>query len=131
MKLTLVSKKIHSASLENIQVEPVKKPVKANVSLTNEIYANTKDSRLFRIRYISSITVEGVAKLNISYDFDFKADVDFTGETASSIEVRSIAPAMAYPYIKSYAELMISMSGLGDFNLPYFDFIDDPFDKPE
>ncbi|EKK7715975.1 hypothetical protein PO816_002876 [Cronobacter dublinensis] len=131
MNLNIISKKIHTVSLEEIQSDSNKKPIKADVSLTNEIYANTKQSNIFRIRYKVSITIESKAKVELAYDFDFKSDEEFTNETANSLGVRAVAPSLAYPYIKAYAEQLISMSGLGNYNLPYFDFITDPFDKPE
>ncbi|HCB2882995.1 TPA: hypothetical protein SCR51_001259 [Citrobacter freundii] len=131
MKLNLVSKKVHRASLEAIQGEPPKKKNKANVTISNEIYGNAKDPNLVRIRYAVAVIIDNVTKLDIDYDFDFKTDSEITSEFANSIEVRSSAPSLAYPYIKSYAEQLISLSGLGYYNLPYFDFISDPFDKSE
>ena len=129
MKLNLVSKKVHKATLEMIQGDSGKKKAKANVTISTEFYGNTKDQNLFRIRYEVEVTIENVVKVDISYDFDFTTDSEVSSELFASFEVRSIAPSLAYPYIKSYAEQLISMSGLGSFNLPYIKFTEEPFEE--
>lgn len=131
MTLNLVSKKVHKANLEMIQGDHGKKKAKANVTISNEFYGNTKDQRLFRIRYEVEVTIENVVKVDISYDFDFTTDFEVSSELLASLEVRSIAPSLAYPYIKSYAEQLISMSGLGYYDLPYINFSEEPFEEPE
>lgn len=129
MKIELIGKKVESLVLNPLEGKSAeKKPMKATVTLNNEIYSNVKDVKLFRVRYFVTITIEARLKMEIIYDFDFKSDEDFSDDKAKSIEVRSVAPSMAYPYIKIYAEQIILMSNLGSFNLPYFDFVDSPME---
>ncbi|AWO80688.1 hypothetical protein [Serratia marcescens] len=129
MKIELIGKKVAELSLQPLEGESSsKKTMTAKVTLKNELYSNVKDTKLFRVRYHVQVSIETRLKIEITYDFDFKADADFSEEVAKSEEVRSLVPSMAYPYIKSYSEQLISMSGLGHFNLPYFDFFSDPLE---
>ena len=130
MKIELIGKKVVNLAMNQLDGEDssVKKSMTANVTLNNELYSNVKDLKIFRVRYHAVVTIEGRVKLEITYDFDFRSEEDFTDDTAKSYEVRSIVPSMAYPYIKTYAEHLILMSNLGSFNLPYFDFFGVPME---
>ncbi|HGF3846962.1 TPA: hypothetical protein ACF4OU_002214 [Escherichia coli] len=129
MKIELISKKVERLVMKQLEVDlAAKKNLNATVNLNNELYTNVKDSKLFRVRYFTSITIEGRLEMDITYDFDFRSEDDFSHEMAKSHEIRSIAPTMAYPYIKTYAEQIILMSNLGRFNLPYFDFLTNPME---
>ncbi|WP_112048751.1 hypothetical protein, partial [Escherichia coli] len=120
MKIELISKKVERLVMTRLEGDSTaKKAIKTTVNLNNELYTNVKDSKLFRVRYFASVTIEGRLEMDITYDFDFRSEDDFSHEMAKSYEVRSIAPNMAYPYIKTYAEQIILMSNLGRFTLPY------------
>ncbi|HBR6996826.1 TPA: hypothetical protein L9217_000800 [Klebsiella aerogenes] len=129
MKIELINKKVESLVMKPLESDSAaKKTMSATVKLNNELYSNVKDSKLFRVRYFASVTIEGRLEMDITYDFDFQSEDDFSNEMAKSHEIRSIVPTMAYPYIKTYAEQIILMSNLGRFNLPYFDFFASPME---
>lgn len=132
MKIELIGKKVAELSLHPVEGEASsKKTTNAKVTLQNELYTNTKDAKLFRARYTVSISIESRFNIELKYDFDFKNDMDFSEEVAKSQELKSKVPSMVYPYIKTYAEQLISMSGLGSFNLPHFDFFEEPLEVTE
>ncbi|ENT4823011.1 hypothetical protein ACFFX4_004669 [Citrobacter farmeri] len=127
----MIGKKIESLSLKTQSSESsTKKKPSVKVKVNSEMYSNIKDSKLFRVRYSVDVDIESRLKIYLTYDFDFQSEEDFSEEVAKSKEVRTLVPSMSYPYIKSYAEYLISMSGLGNFNLPYFDFFSAPL-EPE
>ncbi|MGG8006367.1 hypothetical protein PGN76_15535 [Klebsiella aerogenes] len=129
MKIELINKKVESLVMKPLEGDSAaKKTMSATVKLNNELYSNVKDSKLFRVRYFASVTIEGRLEMDITYDFDFQSEDDFSNEMAKSHEIRSVVPTMAYPYIKTYAEQIILMSNLGRFNLPYFDFFASPME---
>lgn len=128
MKIELIGKKVASLTLQPLEGDSSKKTMTAKVTLNNELYSNVKDSKVFRVRYHALVTIESRLQIELTYDFDFKSEEDFLEEVAKSDEVRTSVPSMAYPYIKGYAEQLISMSGLGNYNLPYFDFISEPLE---
>ncbi|EKL0720020.1 hypothetical protein FP371_13875 [Citrobacter freundii] len=129
MKIKLINKKVESLVMKPLEGEhTTKKGTNSTVKLNNELYSNVKDSKLFRVRYFASITIEGRLEMDITYDFDFQSEDDFSLEMAKSHELRSIVPTMAYPYIKTYAEQIILMSNIGKFDLPYFDFFASPME---
>lgn len=132
MKIELIGKKVAELSLQPIEGESsAKKAMTAKVTLNNELYSNVKDAKLFRVRYHVQVTIETRLQIDLTYDFDFKSDADFSEEVAKTLEMRTLVPSMAYPYIKSYSEQLISMSGLGNFNLPYFNFFSEPLEPNE
>ncbi|HFW4698033.1 TPA: hypothetical protein ACIBSJ_002367 [Salmonella enterica subsp. enterica serovar Mississippi] len=127
MKIELINNKVESLVMKPLEGEPAaKKTMNSTVKLNNELYSNVKDAKLFRVRYFASVTIEDKLEMEITYDFDFKSEDDFSLEMAKSHELRSIVPTMAYPYIKTYAEQIILMSNIGKYNLPYFDFFAGP-----
>ncbi|HFU3987673.1 TPA: hypothetical protein ACH5XP_001822 [Klebsiella pneumoniae] len=129
MKIELINKKVESLVMTPLEgASSGKKKMKATVTLNNELYSNVKDAKLFRVRYFAYVTIEERLKMEITYDFDFRSEEDFSDDTAKSPEVRSLVPSIAYPYIKGYAEQIIHMSNLGSFNLPYFDFFTSPME---
>ena len=129
MKIELINKKVESLVMTPLEgASSGKKTMKDTVTLNNEMYSNVKDAKLFRVRYFAYVTIEERLKMEITYDFDFRSEEDFSDDTAKSPEVRSLVPSIAYPYIKGYAEQIIHMSNLGSFNLPYFDFFTSPME---
>lgn len=129
MKIELIGKKVVSLTMKPLEGHAAdKKTMTAKVTLNNELYSNVKDAKLFRVKYHVIVTIEARLEIELTYDFDFKAEEDFSEDTGKSYEVRSIAPSMAYPYIKTYVEQLTLMSNLGSFNLPYFDFFSNPIE---
>lgn len=129
MKIELIGKRVvHLVVKQLDSAETDKKSKTAKVTLNNELYSNVKDEKLFRVRYHVVVTIESRLQMEITYDFDFRSEVEFSEDTAKSHEIRSIVPSMAYPYIKTYAEQLMLMSNLGSFNLPYFDFFGNPME---
>lgn len=131
MKIQLVTKLVHKASIEAIESKinnPKDKQVKVHVRLENLLFENVNDNKSFKVRYIASITLENRVNLNIEYDFHFNGSEEITEDIVKSPVFKSDIPSMAYPYLKVYAESLINMSGIGNYFLPYFDFYANPFE---
>ncbi|MEB4673208.1 hypothetical protein MXL54_00260 [Enterobacteriaceae bacterium G50] len=129
MKIELIGKRIVNIALNQIDgTDTDKKSKTAKVTLNNELYSNVKDEKLFRVRYHVVVIIESRLQIEITYDFDFRSEVEFSEDLAKSHEIRTIVPSMAYPYIKTFAEQLMLLSNLGSFNLPYFDFFSSPME---
>lgn len=129
MKIELIGKRVTSLAMAPIEGKATaKKTMTAKVTLNNEIYSNVKDSKLFRVKYHVIVMVEDWFKIELNYEFDFKSEEDFSWEIVKSHEVRSVVPSIAYPYIKTYAEQLMVISNIGNFNLPYIDFFGNPME---
>jgi|GEM_PF-1633106 len=125
MKIELIGKRVVNLTLNQIDGDKkAEKSTAAKVTLDSQLFANVKDTKLFRVKYHSITTIEARLQVELTYEFDFKSNEDFSEETAKSYEVISLVPSMAYPYIKTYVEQVLVMSNLGSFQLPYFDFFD-------
>ncbi|EMK2611578.1 hypothetical protein V8U19_002324 [Citrobacter freundii] len=133
MKITPLGNKVYTISLSpKPQSEAPKKGKKGQNSenvtlkLDNELFLNKTDTKLFRSRYKILVSIDGRVDIDLVYDFDFKADEDVDTSLAKSIIIRSQAPTYAYPYIKSYLEHFLMMSGYGRAQLPFIDFLESP-----
>ena len=134
MKITLLSRRVHRISLETkAALDATKKNKKeqksnsAKLKMNNELYLNKKNSKLFRVRYLVDISISNGVDIDIVYDFDFRSEEDDVDQSlAKSLVVRSQVPNLVYPYIKSYIEHFLVMSGHGSIPLPYVDFIENP-----
>ncbi|STW38534.1 Uncharacterised protein [Klebsiella pneumoniae] len=71
--------------------------MKATVTLNNELYSNVKDAKLFRVRYFAYVTIEERLKMEITYDFDFRSEEDFSDDTAKSPEVKVLSAINSLP----------------------------------
>ncbi|WP_299996917.1 protein-export chaperone SecB [uncultured Cedecea sp.] len=125
--ITLQNRQVQNLSLEKNHKEKNKdNKVKTNIS--SQLFTNVKDNSLFRVRYVVKITANGYVDVDLSYDFDFKTTDIVDEEFTKSLVVRSEAPSLAYPYIKTYIESVCQLSGYGTLNLPYADFTKEPLD---
>lgn len=135
MKIKIARKTVAELKITQIKSSKPEKKEKSEtlkITINNQLFLNTKNSKLFRIRYLVNLTLENNATFDLVYDFDFSADEDVEAETLGhTTDVRSHAPAMAWPYIKGYLENITAMSGLGSINLPFFDFIAEPLEVAE
>ena len=133
MKITPIGSKVHKVILTpKEQTESPKKGKKdtkntnATLKLDNELYLNKNNSKLFRARYKIHVEIEDSAEIDVIYDFDFKSDTDVDQSLVSSMVIRSQVPTLVYPYIKTYLEQFLLMSGYGSIPLPYVDFAQNP-----
>ncbi|AYY32885.1 TPA: hypothetical protein UL433_004962 [Klebsiella pneumoniae] len=133
MKITPLGNKVYTISLSRkTESETPKKGKKGQkgenvtLKLDNELFLNKTDTKLFRSRYKVLVSIDGRIDINLVYDFDFKADEDVDVSLAKSLIVRSQIPTYAYPYIKSYLEHFLMMSGYGRAPLPFIDFVESP-----
>lgn len=127
MNIKLFNKKVQGMSLKRHEAKDKKKP-KIKIKITNEIFNNIKDETIFRARFNVTVLAENTAEVEVIYDFDFKSDGKVDDEFTKSLSVRSDAPHLAFPYIKTYIESVLQLSGYGNVNLPYFDFVEEPAD---
>lgn len=66
MKIELISKKVERLVMTRLEGDSTaKKAIKTTVNLNNELYTNVKDSKLFRVRYFASVTIEGRLEMDI------------------------------------------------------------------
>jgi len=108
--------------------ENVKNVRSAKITLNYELYSNGRENKVFRVRYRTIVTIEEILEINMlyHYHFYFRSYVNFSAHIAKLKLVRSVAPSMAYPYVKIYAEQLILMSNLGGYNLRYFYLFEKP-----
>lgn len=138
MKLNPISNKVHKVSLTPKVANPTSKKTKkdhkdvnANLKLENQLFLNNSNSKLFRVRYNVTVEVEGSVDIDLVYDFDFSAEIDVDESFGSSLAIRSQIPNFVFPYIKSYLEQLLMMSGYGYIPFPLVDFIDQPIPEKE
>lgn len=131
--MNLLNRRIHKISLaakeENDAPKKSKKELKsisAELKINNELYLNKNDSKLFRVRYFVDVSLNNNLHIDLAYDFDFRAEDDVDQSLAKSLIIRSQVPNLVYPYIKTYIEHFLLMSGYGSIPLPYVDFIKNP-----
>lgn len=127
MKIELLNKKIHKLSIEKNKSDK-KDDFDIHLKLHHEVYGNNKNNFIFRVRYSISVIVEDECEVKLQYDFDFKSDIEVSEGFSSSETIRSIVPAIAYPYIKVYVENLIAASGYKSIRMPYVDFIENPLE---
>ncbi|MGJ0946810.1 hypothetical protein ACR76C_07495 [Klebsiella grimontii] len=140
MKITPLGNKVYKVSLsQKSQPETPKRGKKnqkgenshATLKMDNELYLNRADAKVFRARYNILVSVDGRLDIDIVYDFDFKADEDVDQSLSKSMVIRSQVPTYVYPYIKSYLEHFLMMSGYGKIPIPFIDFVENPIPVKE
>lgn len=100
--------------------------VNATINFDNDVFINNQNSKLFRVRYNIFVSIPHKVEVTLVYDFDFQSNEDVDAGLAKSSTVLSDVPAFAYPYIKTYIENVLSMSGFGFTPLPYLNFLQNP-----
>jgi phage anti-repressor protein len=128
MNIELINKFIDKADFARVKTDKpkVKKTREVKISLKNETFVNTKNPKAIKVRNYITIEIEQTAKLDIIYDFEFRLDIDFSKEIAITEEFKSTTMSMAYPYMKTFAEQMFTMSGISGAELPFLDFNEIP-----
>lgn len=125
MNIELTNKFIENVNYERVKrtdKSKEKKSREVKISLKNETYVNAKNSKSIKVRIFIAIEIEQTVKLDITYDFEYKLEEDFTEEMGRLAEFKSTTMSMAYPYIKAFAEQLVSMSGVSGVMLPFLDF---------
>lgn len=138
MKFTPTNSKVYKVTLSPKEnAEKAKKSKKdhkdinANLKFENQLYLNSSDKKLFRLRYLVTVDVENMVDIDLEYDFDFSAENEVDESLASSLVIRSEIPNYVFPYIKSYLEHFLMMSGYGYIPFPYVDFLSQPIPEKE
>ncbi|MFB0711434.1 hypothetical protein ACEU59_09705 [Buttiauxella noackiae] len=133
MNINPIAGKVNNLSIKALPPLPLKKKAKktdeevsATINFDNEVYLNNHNSKLFRVRYNISVSIPHQVEVNLEYDFDFQSDEAVDTSLPKSSTILSSVPAFAYPYIKSYIENILNMSGYGSTPLPYIDFLKNP-----
>lgn len=141
MKFNPVSNKIYSISLipvassntpkKSKRNQKEAKEVQANLKLENELYLNNNNTKLFRVSYKVNVDVENSIAVEMVYHFDFEAESEIDERLGTSLYIRSQIPNFCFPYIKSYLEHFLMMSGYGHIPFPYIDFVANPIPAKE
>lgn len=134
MNFTPIGNKVYTVSLKpknssndsHKKSKKSHKDVNANLKLDTDLYLNNNNPKLFRVRYNVSVEVEEMADIDLVYDFDFEADAPVEQSLGGSLTIRSQIPNYVFPYIKSYLEHFLMMSGYGYIPFPNVDFITHP-----
>ena len=133
MNISLTEKKVSGLVLkpaEKNKAKGKKQQLTVNLKISNQVFGNSKNKALFRVRYNVEMNVEGELDLTLNYDFDFKADEDIDHTVISrSPEILSHAPTVAYPYIKVFTENLLYSAGYEEIKLPFVDFINNPLEQ--
>ncbi|HBU8232617.1 TPA: hypothetical protein MDC20_003282 [Morganella morganii] len=122
MNITINAKRVTSLTLTQDDENESVSDKKLHISIGSEIFENHKNRKLFRIRYPFNLVIKGVVTASLNYDFDFISDEDVSSDTLSSELVTITAPSLAFPYIKTYIENVLSSSGYAGISIPFLDF---------
>ncbi|MDR5611286.1 MULTISPECIES: hypothetical protein [unclassified Arsenophonus] len=99
-----------------------------HMAINYEIYRHQSNKKTVRIRYTVIYFIQDNFSLSLAYDFSFKSDKEITEDFNASETARKLAPSISYPYIKSYIENFLTLSGYKDFEVPFIDFNKEPFE---
>ncbi len=122
MNITINAKRVTSLTLTQDDENEAVSDKKLHISIGSEIFENHKNRKLFRVRYPFNLVIKGVVTASLNYDFDFISDEDVSSDTLSSELVTITAPSLAFPYIKTYIENVLSSSGYAGISIPFLDF---------
>lgn len=122
MNITINAKRVTSLTLTQDDKNEAVSDKKLHISIGSEIFENHNNRKLFRIRYPFNLVIKGVVTASLNYDFDFISDEDVSSDTLSSELVTITAPSLAFPYIKTYIENVLSSSGYAGISIPFLDF---------
>ncbi|HEK2652381.1 TPA: hypothetical protein ACQFK6_001486 [Proteus mirabilis] len=128
MSIKLMHKKVERLELRALSKGEIEQKKEVHINIGSTIYAHSTDKKMVRINYPVSLSIKDNVHISISYDFYFSSSEEITEEFNNSEVARKDAPALAYPYIKSYIEGVLTMSGYKDFEIPFIDFAEDPFE---
>ncbi|HHR5847312.1 TPA: hypothetical protein ACS7XE_001491 [Providencia alcalifaciens] len=129
MSITLNAKRVVSLTMNQAEIVDDEKDGQLHINLGSEIFKNNNDKKLFRVRYPFNLEIKGLVKISLSYDFDFTSEKEINNEMLSSELVTITAPSIAYPYIKTYVENILSSSGYAGITIPYLDFNETPLNQ--
>ncbi|HEJ9542875.1 Uncharacterised protein [Proteus vulgaris] len=129
MKVKILYKTVHNLNLKNLEEGEVKQDNELRLTLATEIFHNNKDATLVKFRYTVTTVIKDEVSVDLIYDFAFKSEDEITESFNESDTATVMIPNLAYPYIKSYIENILSISGYKKINLPYINFFEEPL-KP-
>lgn len=128
MGIKLTHKKVERLELSALSKGQIEQEKEVHINIGSTIYGHSTNKNMVRISYPVSLLIKDNVSISIDYDFYFTSSEEITEGFDSSEVARKDAPALAYPYIKSYIEGVLTMSGYKDFEIPFIDFEEDPFE---
>ncbi|ELY3856773.1 hypothetical protein ABN357_19530 [Providencia rettgeri] len=128
MDIELTHKRVDQLTMESLTKGQIEQEQPITVNIGSTVYAHDQDKKMVRINYPVIVTVKDNVTISIGYNFYFKLSESVADDFHKSEVARKTAPALAYPYIKSYIESVLLLSGYRDFSIPFLDFNKDPFD---
>lgn len=132
MNVTIIAKKVTKLEFTELLKGEIEQDSQVNINIGSDIFANSQNKKLFRIKYPVTLTIRDIIRVSIYYEFDFATDEEITPDILDSDLVKIKAPSLAYPYIKLYLENIIATSGYPNVNIPFIDFYDTPLNlKPK
>ncbi|EMH4043673.1 hypothetical protein V6N22_003616 [Providencia stuartii] len=131
MDIELTHKRVDQLTLESLVKGQIEQEQPITVNIGSTVYAHDKDKKMVRINYPITVVVKDNVSISMSYNFYFKLSENVTDSFHKSEIARKVAPSLAYPYIKSYIESVLILSGYKDFSIPFLDFNKEPFDFDE
>ncbi|EML0361299.1 hypothetical protein RI835_000624 [Providencia rettgeri] len=128
MDIELTHKRVDQLTMESLTKGQIEQEQPITVNIGSTVYAHDQDKKMVRINYPVIVTVKDNVTISIGYNFYFKLSESVADDFHKSETARKTAPALAYPYIKSYIENVLLLSGYRDFSIPFLDFNKDPFE---
>jgi preprotein translocase subunit SecB len=117
MKIQLVNNRVRRL---NLSEDEVAKKDDFSFSLSNGF--TEEESTSFFILFDLAITSEQGYKLEISYEASFSTDAPISSDFKESAFPIVNAPAIAYPYLRSFISLVTLNSGYEPLILPTINF---------
>ncbi|MGN6396158.1 MAG: protein-export chaperone SecB [Mucilaginibacter sp.] len=121
MQITLEKTLVTYLKIESILDDSQKKS-KRNFKIDFDKVFSDENTMSFIIRFRVSITNSKLFDLNITYDCNFITDGEIDEEFKSSQFPNVNAPAIAYPFLRSYISFFTLNSGFEVVMLPTINF---------
>lgn len=114
------------AARVNLEVLPIEAgtPDKENVSLSFRAVYNSFSSNSFAVIFSIVVEVPGEFKLDVEYWVDFELSEDITEELRDSQIFMINAPAIGFPFLRSFVNLIAINSGYSNIWLPSVNFVE-------
>ncbi len=101
------------------QNEEAKPP--SNIKINIQSLFPQETPNLFLIKFVISLETENF-NLELETISKFISEKEYTDEFKKSPFIKINAPAIAFPFVRSYINTLVSSSGLGTFFLPAINF---------
>ena len=78
MNTKIVAKKVTKLSFNQLEPGEIEQDSQVHINIGTDIYANSNNKNLFRIKYPINLIVRDIINISIDYDFDFLIDEEVT-----------------------------------------------------